>query len=186
MQTQMLIMILAVIAGLAAVALWFYLRKRQTLKLRARFGTEYDQAVARSGSEASAEEDLKARVKRVKQFNITPLPPDEGARFSQAWYSLQSKFVDNPKMAVEEADRLVIDLMKRRGYPTNDFEQRAADLSVDHPIVVVNYRAAHEIALRNQSGEASTEDLRTALVYFRALFGELLEVRQFDPVEVHH
>jgi hypothetical protein len=176
-------MILAGIAivVLIAIAAWMYFRNRQTQDLQRRFGPEYDRAVESLGSPAKAESELKARQKRVAQMKLVPLAPAEAARFSQAWSALQSQFVDNPKAVLSEADRLVCDLMQKRGYPMGDFERCAADISVDHPAVVHHYRAAHEIALRDGRGQADTEALRQAVVHYRALFAELLEVDDAPP-----
>jgi hypothetical protein len=151
-------------------------RRRQSRRLHERFGPEYERLLAERGSREKAEAELRAREKRVGRLNIVPLPPGEAAKFNRAWGTLQSRFVDNPKGVVVEADRLVRDLMTRRGYPMGDFEARAADISVDHPRLVETYRAAQAIAARDQSGEASTEELRKAVVFYRALFDELLEV----------
>ena len=121
---------------------------------------------------------LEQREKRVEQLHIRPLTREEGRRFAEAWRADQARFVDDPKAAVIEADRLVGEVMQARGYPVSDFEQRAADISVHHPHVVENYRAAHEVAVRAKRGEASTESLRQALVYYRKLFEDLLEVEE--------
>jgi hypothetical protein len=173
MDTRILI---AVVAGVLvlAVAVWIFMRKRRTDELRGRYGPEYDRVVRERGDRRRAEAILEQREKRVEQLAIRPLPADERARFAEAWRSDQARFVDDPSRAVAEADRLVADLMMARGYPVGDFEQRAADISVDHPKVVENYRIAHDIALRERRGEASTEDLRNAMVHYRALFDDLL------------
>jgi len=163
---------------LLAIAAWLYLRNRQTKDLQQRFGPEYDRTVEALGSPSKAESELKARQKRVAQMKLVPLAPAEAARFSQAWRALQSQFVDNPKAVLAEADRLVCDLMQKRGYPMGDFEVCAADISVDHPAVVHHYRAAHDIALLDARGQADTEALRQAVVHYRALFAELLEVEE--------
>lgn len=120
------------------------------------------------------------REKRVKHLTITPLAAAEAARFSQAWNALQVRFIDNPKEVLVQADQLVRELMLTRGYPMGDFERRAADISVDHPAVVENYRAAQMIAARDERGEPDTEELRRAVVHYRALFDELLEIRDAD------
>jgi hypothetical protein len=131
--------------------------------------------VRKHGSERKAEAKLADREKRVEKLNIRDLDPRERERFSKRWESVQSRFVDSPKGAVTEADDLVSSLMKARGYPVSDFEQRAADISVDHPRVVENYRSAHEIALRVGKDEATTEELRTAMIHCRSLFDELVQ-----------
>lgn len=152
-------------------------RRRQSVRLQQRFGPEYRRVISERGDRTKAEAELLAREKRVNRFKIVPLTAEDASKFSQAWGVLQTRFVDNPKGAVVEADRLVRDLMVKRGYPMADFERRAADISVDHPTVVETYRAARAIAERDQQGQASTEDLRQAVVYYRTLFDELLEVR---------
>jgi hypothetical protein len=141
--------------------------------------------VAAHGDSAKAEFELRAREKRVERLKIVPLAPADAARFSHAWDALQRRFVDNPHGAVGEADRLVRELMVKRGYPMVDFERRAADISVDHAALVNTYRAAHVIAANDQRGEASTEELRKAVVYYRDLFDELLEVREASPRASH-
>jgi hypothetical protein len=167
-----------VILALVAVGVWLYSRKRQSDRLIQRFGPEYGRTVDELGSRTKAESELREREKRVQKLDIVPLAPEEAARFSQAWKTLQGRFVDNPKGVLIEADQLVRELMQLRGYPMGDFERRAADISVDHPAVVDHYRAAQAIAMRDRRGEADTEDLRKAVVHYRALFDELLEVDQ--------
>src|SRR5438105_6658991 len=175
-QTSMLLAVIVVLA-LIAVAAWTFHQRQQSHRLEHRFGTEYSRTVENLGSRTKAEAELKSREKRVGLLSIVHLPPEDAARFKESWKQLQVRFVDDPKGAVTEADRVVRDLMERRGYPMGDFEQRAADVSVDHPAVVENYRAAQDIAARNQRGEADTEALRQAVVYYRALFEDLLEVK---------
>jgi hypothetical protein len=166
--------LILIIAGLA----WLYVRQRRstTAGLRQRFGTEYERAVLEHGSARNAEANLADREERVEKLNIRDLDPTEHERFVKRWESVQSRFVDSPKGAVTEADALVSFLMGTRGYPVSDFDQRAADVSVDHPRVVENYRSAHEIALRVWKNEATTEDLRTAMIHYRSLFEELVQV----------
>ena len=173
-------MIFAGIAVLLLIALagWFLYQKKQSKRLQQRFGPEYGLAVDGLGSRTKAESELKEREKRVEHLHILVLEPAEAARFSEAWRALQGRFVDNPKDAVVQADRLVRELMQKRGYPMGDFEHRAADISVNHPTVVANYRAAQIIAESSKRGEADTEALRKAVVHYRALFDELLEVRE--------
>ena len=178
--TQTLIMLAGgVVLLLIALATSIIYRKKQSRRLRERFGQEYDRSVDDLGSRSKAETELKAREKRVEHLNILPLAPAEAARFSQSWKDLQGRFVDNPKSAVAQADQLVRELMLKRGYPMGDFERLAADISVDHPEVVAHYRAAQAIAVRDERGEADTEELRKAVVHYRALFDELLEVREY-------
>jgi hypothetical protein len=176
--TQTWIILAAAVAlGLVAIGAWFY-RRKQSHRLQERFGPEYDRTVHELGSRTKGESDLMAREKRVGRLEILPLAPSEAARFTEAWRALQSRFVDNPKGVVVEAEQLVRELMEKRGYPMGDFERRAGDISVDHPDVVANYRSAQAIAVRDQQGSADTEELRKAVVYYRALFDELLEVRE--------
>jgi len=165
-----------VVLLLLALAAWLFIRNKQSYRLQQRFGPEYGHAVGDLGSRAKAESELKARESRVESFTIVALSPAEAARFSQSWSALQGRFVDNPKGVVAQADQLVRELMLARGYPVGDFERRAADISVDHPGVVEHYRAAQAIAVRDQRGEADTEQQRKAVVHYRALFDELLEV----------
>jgi hypothetical protein len=159
----------------AIVALFISLRQKRSQRLQRRFGPEYGRAVGAMGSRTKAESELEAREKRVGELTITPLSPGDAARFTQAWSAMQGRFIDNPKSVVAEADRLVRELMMKRGYPMGDFERRAADISVDHPAVVENYRAAQSIAVRDERGEADTEELRKAVVHYRTLFDELLQ-----------
>lgn len=177
MDTQTLVM-LAIIVALIVVAAWLLMQRRQSKTLEKRFGPEYERTVEELGSRPKAEAELRTRQKRVEKFNLVPLSPAEAARYSQAWRTLQGRFVDNPKGVLQEADDLVQELMRARGYPMADFEGRAADISVDHPAVVEHYRAAQAIALRDQRGEADTEEMRRAVVHYRALFDDLLEVEQ--------
>jgi hypothetical protein len=167
----------------AAVA-WYVLRQQRSKKLRSHFGPEYDHAVREFGDRPKAEDALQARQKRMEKIHVHPLAAQEKERFANQWHNVQLQFVDNPSGSIHEADRLVCDVMRARGYPMSDFDHRAEDLSVDHPQVVRNFRAAHDIALRHEKGEASTEDLRKALVYYRDLFDELLEAHMAGPREV--
>jgi len=171
-----------IVIGIIAVLLiiWAVVRQRRTADLKKRFGPEYDRAVHESGPR-KAEATLLEREKRVDKFHIRPLPADERERFITEWRRVQSRFVDEPRGAVTQADLLVNNVMRVRGYPMTDFEQRAADISVTHPYVVTNYRAAHEIAERHQQGQATTEDLRQAMIYYRSLFDDLLEPAPADP-----
>ena len=163
------------------VAVWLEYRKRQSLRLQQRFGAEYGRTVQKVGSRTKAELDLKAREDRVARLAIVPLDAADAQRFTEAWERLQRRFVDSPKGAVSEAHELVRELMLSRGYPMGDFERRAADISVDHPEVAENYRLAQAIAMRDRHGKADTEELRKAVVHYRALFDELLEVAPTNP-----
>lgn len=177
------ILIVVVILAIAFAA-WMFVQKQRTQKLRSQFGPEYDKAVGQHRDRSRAEAALEQRAKRVAQFHIRPLKNDERTRFAENWRKEQAMFVDDPRTAVAHADTLVQEVMKLRGYPVGDFEQNAADLSVDHPKVVTNYRAAHAIAVRDQAGEGSTEDLRQAMVSYRALFEELLDQHVMEHEEV--
>jgi len=175
-------LVMAIVAILAiAVVAGFALRRRRSDQLRARFGPEYERAVDETGNVRKAENALEARASRVATFHIRPLTPRDAEHFSNAWLAVQQQFVDDPKAAVTEADRLVGEVMQRRGYPLGDFDQRAADISVDHAGVVANYRAAREIALRHAKGQATTEDLRQAMIHYRALFQDLLKTAPVAP-----
>jgi len=176
-QTWTIIAAVAVL-GLVTLGAWFFSQKKRSHKLQERFGPEYHRTVNEYGSRTKAESDLKAREKRVERLVILSLTPADAARFTEAWHALQSRFIDNPKGVVVQAEQLVRELMEKRGYPMGDFERRAGDISVDHPDVVANYRSAQAIALRDQTGTADTEELRKAVVHYRALFDELLEVRE--------
>jgi hypothetical protein len=176
------IWLVAAIGVIAVVAvLWLVMSRRRSQQLRERFGSEYDRTVKTEQNVRRAEATLAARAKRVEALHIRPLAHDDAVRFDASWRAVQARFVDDPKAAVTEADRLVGEVMGVRGYPLGDFEQRVADISVDHPDVVTNYRAAREIALLHKRGQASTEDLRQAMVHYRALFRDLLETDSEIP-----
>jgi hypothetical protein len=175
MNTTTLILIGALIGiAILGIAALIFLRKRRTEGLRTRFGPEYARVLQESGDRRHAEASLEERKKRVERFKLRPLTLGDRARFTESWRRVQARFVDEPKGAVTEADQLLGDVMSMRGYPVSDFKQRTADISVDHPRVVENYRAAHEIALRHAQGQASTEDLRQAMIHYRTLFVELV------------
>src|SRR6202167_4272963 len=178
LQDPKYLMLAGVVILVIAVVAWLFVQKRRstTVDLRRKFGPEYERTVQQQGSERKAEATLTDREKRVEKLNIRDLDPMEVDRFLKQWASVQSRFVDSPNGAVTEADDLLSFLMKARGYPVSDFEQRAADISVDHPRVVENYRSAHTIALRGGKDEATTEELRTAMIHYRSLFEELVQV----------
>ena len=165
-----------VIVLVVAAGVWLYVSQRRT-KLKSRFGPEYDRTVRQAGNAYRAETALEARSRRVNKYAIRSLAPDDQRRFAQRWRDAQSRFVDDPSATVREADALVTELMTRRGYPMSEFERRAEDLSVDHASVVQHYRQAHAIAEEHAARGVSTEDLRQALVDYRALFDDLLETR---------
>ena len=166
--------VVGVIAVLVVVAAIFYERRRRSERLKQTFGSEYDRVARQLGDPQRAETVLAAREKRVSHLKIRPLPATEQERYVQQWAFVQKQFVDDPRGAVNEADRLVIDVMNARGYPMSEFDQRADDISVHYPNTVGNYRVAHDIVLRHGKGGSSTEDLRKAMVHFRSLFDELL------------
>jgi hypothetical protein len=174
MQPWVWIIVAIAVVVVAAVAYW-YSQQRNQRALRQRFGGEYDRSVQTLGDERRAQEELQRRAERVEHLQLRPLSPEDRQRFGDSWQSVQAMFVDDPGRATRDADALVTEVMRLRGYPIADFEQRAADVSVDHPAVVEHYRAADAIARRNEGGEATTEDMRQALVHYRALFQELLE-----------
>ena len=169
------LIIIAVVVVLALGAAYALMHMQRSKSLKTRFGSEYERVVAEAGGKSKAEAELAERAKRVKKLEIRPLPAGQAAEFTRAWTAAQSAFVDDPRRAIGEADQLIGELMAARGYPVTDFEQRAADLSVDHGELVHNYRTAHEVAVRHSRGEAGTEDLRQAMIHYRALFENLIE-----------
>ena len=169
-----IVIIVAAVLVVAAIAASAAARKRRTSQLREGFGPEYDRTVDSAGGRRDAERELRERRERREALDIRELSPAARDRHFESWRILQTRFVDDPGSSVREADRLVQDVMRERGYPIDHFEQRAADVSVDHPHVVEHYRAAHRIWAANERGEATTEDLRQSVVHYRALFDELL------------
>ena len=177
MDSQTLMLFAAVVVVLAVVAAaWAYVTKERRERLRARFGPEYERTVDAVGSPAKAEAILRKRADRVDRFKLRPLTATQADEFGREWRSIQSRFVDDPGAAAAEADVLVTQVMVARGYPPDDLDKRADDVSVDHPHVVENYRIARALMARRERGEASTEELRKAIVNYRALFDDLLEV----------
>jgi FtsZ-interacting cell division protein ZipA len=174
-QTLLIVIALAVIAVLIVASIGIA-RRRRSEHLKSRFGREYEHALETKGDRTKAETELAARQKRVEKLDIRPLDDSERQRFTTRWSEVQARFVDDPPRAVAFADALLAEVMKARGYPVSDFEQRAGDISVDHPNVVEHYRAGHDIALRHERGQASTEELRQAMIHYRALFDELVGV----------
>jgi cytoskeletal protein RodZ len=178
--------ILAIVVVVAVIVIaWLWARMRRTRRLQNRFGSEYDRTVqASSGDSSEAEAELLRRERRHDQFYIRPLSAEAQKGYATRWRRVQARFVDEPATAVGEADVLIGEAMQERGYPVEDFDQRAADLSVEHPDVVEDYRAAHGIALANSGQKASTEDLRQAMVHYRALFERLIDVQEPAQKEV--
>ncbi len=169
------IVTIVVVAIAALIGIALLVANQRSKRLRERFGPEYTRTLEETGSRIRAEAKLQKLQNRVEHYKITPLSPETRARFVAGWHKIQSRFVDDPDNAVIEADRLIQEIMATRGYPVTEFEERTADISVDHPLVVEHYRAGHEISLRHSTGHASTEDLRQAMIHYRALFAELAD-----------
>jgi hypothetical protein len=176
-------LIAAVVLITVGLGVWLATRKMRSQKLREKFGPEYDYAMEKAGDQRTAEEILKEREKRVTELELRALNENERDRYHEDWVEVQAGFVDEPSKSVEDANRLITEVMIARGFPVADFEQRAADLSVLYPNFVSNYRNAYAIALKNQNNETSTEDLRQAMVYYRSLFEELLGTMEVKEVE---
>jgi hypothetical protein len=160
-----------IIAAIAAVVL---MRRQSSQRLKSRFGPEYSRAVEESGGAREAEAQLRNRAQRVRKYHVRPLSAEDQARFATAWRGIQARFVDDPRDATTSADDLLGQVMSARGYPDGDFDQRLEDLSVDHAQTVQNYRSAHDVVLKHTRGEASTEDLRKAMIDYRALVDDLV------------
>ncbi|HZQ95988.1 MAG TPA: hypothetical protein VFA67_13320 [Candidatus Sulfotelmatobacter sp.] len=175
-QNRIVILVVVVVIAIVVVAAIGFVasRKRRSRKLREHFGPEYDRVLKQQGDQRKAEGVLEFRERRREKFKIRPLSASDRQNFSVRWREVQARFVDDPRGAVTVADALVTDVMQARGYPIGEFEQRAADLSVDYPAIVDNYRAGHEISMRHSEGRASTEDLRQAMMHYRRLFEELV------------
>lgn len=173
--STIVIILIVVIVVLIALGGMLYLRHQRSDRLRADFGSEYDRKVADSSSRGAGEKDLTARQKRHRAMDIRPLDREERDSYRTSWDRLQGQFVDSPATAVREADTLVVAIMRKRGYPTDNFDQRADDISVEHPEVVEHYRAAHHVAMAQERGDAGTEELRKAAISYRSLVQALLE-----------
>jgi hypothetical protein len=181
MQPWQIVVALAVILVAGGTLAWFFARRRRTQELSQQFGPEYRRAVEERGDRDAAERELATRQKRVAEMEIRSLAAEQRDRYARDWRQVQADFVDDPPGAIGAADRLVAEVMGERGYPMGDFEQRAADVSVNHPTVVADYRAAHAIAGRQANGdEVSTEELRQAMVHYRSLFDDLLETQPME------
>ena len=170
------------ILGAIGVAIWYYAKTKRTKALRSKFGPEYNRAVRAEGGTSSAEQALHEREKRVAKLDIKPLTEDQRNEFADAWEHAQARFVDDPVAAVTNADVLVKEVMNVRGYPVADFDQRVADVSVDHPAVAQNYRIAHDIAQLQEREEVGMEKLREAMLHYRALFADLLHDGGLKPI----
>ena len=177
MDTMTWVLVIAAVVVVAVVA-WLLVRGARTRGLQRDFGPEYERTVARAGDRAPAESDLRERRERVGALDVRPLSQADHDRFASEWTKVQAEFVDTPAQAVTDADELIQQVMATRGYPVEDFDRRAADVSVEHPAVVENYRSAHSIAVKEarEDGDGDTEALRKAMVYYRSLFDELLIV----------
>jgi len=173
MEAIIAIVVIAIVV--LAVGAWIFSRQQRSKKLQEHFGPEYERALRQTDRDkGQAERELAERQNRVEQLDLRDLSPDERSRFAESWRQTQARFVDDPKAAIEDADALIVEVMQTIGYPMSDFERRADDISVTHAQVVPHYRAAHAMAERNQTGQASTEELRQAFVHYRALFDEML------------
>lgn len=185
MTTATWVVLIIALAAIVIACLMAW-KAQRTKQLRSRFGPEYDHLVRQRGDAARAEKEMEHRAKRVEKFHIRPLTNEECDCLAARWRTVQEHFVDDPRGAVAEADKVVQETMKSRGYPIEgDFDEQAADLSVDHPVVVEEYRAAHAIALRDSRGQADTEELRAAFKHYRTLFEDLLNRRVSEYGEVH-
>jgi hypothetical protein len=178
--TSVVILVVVIVVILAIVAALVVVSRRRALQRR--FGPEYDRALQSTDSKRDAEADLAARAERRDKLEIRPLPAAARDRYVDEWSRVQARFVDDPEGTVREADMLIQSVMRERGYPMDDFEQRAADVSVDHPQVVENYREGHRLAQTNADGKGTTEDLRQAMRHYRALFEELLAADADEPM----
>jgi hypothetical protein len=172
--TYVIVMVVLVLVITGIILGPIFARRKRSERYHDKFGTEYDHSVKTLGNEKKAQTDLDGRVKHVGTLNIRPLSIGERERYMADWTAVQTKFVDEPGQAVVDADRLIMEVMQKRDYPISDFEQRAADISINYPALVSNYRAAQVIAIKNKQNEADTEELRQAMIYYRSLFDELL------------
>jgi hypothetical protein len=183
MELWMIVVIAVIVIAAVGVALYAWNRNRRTQELSGRFGPEYRRAVEETGDRSAAERELQQRQERVQQMEIRSLPAEERERYAQEWRTVQARFVDDPSGAISLADRLVEEVMQARGFDTGaDFDQKAADVSVHHAQVVSEYRKAHDIAERHAATGVETEELRQAMVHYRAVFDDLLEVETKEPV----
>lgn len=182
MATWVWVLIAIAVVVVIAALVWLALSRQRSTALRRRFGPEYERTLRAHETRREAEAELEQRVERRQQFEIQPLPAAARQRYLEAWREVQAQFVDAPDASVARGHSLLRSVMGERGYPVEDFEQRVADLSVDHPVVVEHYRAANTIAERSARGEATTEELRQALQHYRALFDDLLEAPADEPL----
>jgi hypothetical protein len=182
--TYIIIAVVVILLIMGIIMAFGFSRRQRGKRLQNKFGPEYDRTVENAGNEKKAQAELGERQKHVESLNVRPLSVDERERYLMEWKAVQAKFVDEPGQATVEADHLIMEVMKVRAYPVSDFEQRAADLSVNYPELVSNYRAARVIALKNEQHSANTEELRRAFIYYRSLFDELLKDETVIPEKV--
>jgi hypothetical protein len=180
---QVFVIAVLVLVIIGAILGLVFARRRRSEQLHDQFGPEYDRTVQTMGDEKKAQTELEERQKHVETLDIRPLSASERERYLADWTAVQSKFVDEPGQAIVDADRLIMEVMQVRAYPVSDFEQRAADISVNYPALVTNYRAAREIAIKNEQHLADTEELRQAMIHYRSLFEELLGTEAVDVKE---
>jgi hypothetical protein len=176
------LVVAAIVAAVAAVA-WYAWDRRRRKRLREGFGPEYERTVSEYGDRRKAERDLERRQERIEKLDLRPLSEQERRHFTESWGSTQARFVDEPTEAIREADHLITEAMRARGYPMSDWEQRADDLSVEHPQVVEHYRSSHEVAVMAERGEATTEQLRQAMQHYRAVFSEVVDPESRSEAE---
>jgi hypothetical protein len=181
--TYFIIAVVLVLMIVGAILGLIFARRKRSERFHDQFGPEYDRTVLTMGNEKKAQTELDERRKHVETLNIRPLSISERERYLADWTAVQAKFVDQPGQATVEADHLIMEVMQIRAYPVSDFDQRAADISVNYPALVSNYRAAREIAIKNENHQANTEDLRQAMIYYRSLFDELLKTETVGPEE---
>jgi hypothetical protein len=179
--TYMIIAVVLVLVILGAILAPIFARRKRSERFHDKFGAEYDRTVQSTGNEKKAQTELDGRRKHVETLNIRPLSAHERERYLSDWTAVQAKFVDQPGQATVEADHLIMEVMQLRDYPVSNFEQRAADISVNYPALVTNYRAARAIAIKNEQHHAGTEDLRQAMINYRSLFTELLATETVPP-----
>jgi hypothetical protein len=179
--TYIFIAVVLIVVVMGVIMAPIFARRKRSDKFHDKFGTEYDRTVDNKGNEKKAQKELDDRQKHVDTLNIRPLSVGERERYQGDWTAVQAKFVDQPGQATVEADHLIMEVMQIRDYPVSDFDQRAADISVNYPDLVSNYRAAREIALKNKAHKADTEELRHAMIYYHSLFKELLGTETVVP-----
>jgi lipopolysaccharide export LptBFGC system permease protein LptF len=179
--TYLIIAVVLVLVIMGAILGPIFSRRQRSKRYSDKFGPEYDRTVKNMGNKKKAQTELDERRTHVETLNIRPLSEGERQRYLAAWTAVQAKFVDQPAQATVEADHLIMEVMQMRDYPVSDFEQRAADISINYPDLVSNYRAAREIAIKNEHHQADTEELRQAMIYYRSLFDELLKSETVAP-----